>query len=55
MSNVYTFRIEKAEYADRVGRDIRVYACKDGWSHSLPTLNKVELKELARTINEYLQ
>ena len=54
MIDRYTFKIETSEYTDRVGRNIRVYACKDRNDHSLPLLNKEELKELAKTIIDFL-
>ena len=54
MSDKYTFKIEASEYIDRVGRNISVYACKDGNSYSLPLLSKEELKEFAKTIIDFL-
>ena len=50
MDSKYTFKIEKAEYHDRIGRDLRLYACKEGNSFSLPILSREELKNLAITI-----
>lgn len=54
MSDKYTFKIETSEYSDRFGRNIRVYACKDSNSYSMPLLSKEELKELVKTIINFL-
>ena len=54
MNNKYAFEIETSEYTDRVGRNIRVYARKDNNSHSLLSLSKEELRELAKTIIDFL-
>ena len=54
MDDKYTFKIEKSDYTDRNGRDLRLYACNDGNSFSLPILSREELKNLAITILKVL-
>ena len=54
MENKYTFYIEKSDYVDREGRDIKLWAKHKSESHANPAFNVEEMRDLYNTVGEYL-
>lgn len=52
--NKYKFKIEKSDFTDRCGRNLRLYVTKDGVANGTPLLNRSELKELKNIIEDFL-